>query len=219
MPAPSDMTDILASWGDRDAGPMNGESGRRLAEHLLRIVARQPAPASICDLGCGNGYLAARMARLGHRVLGVDASHRLLQLAEAHNRPGNVEYRYGMFGPELSGELAATPFDLVVSSDVIEHLYRPMSLIETAAAILKPGGRLIICTPYHGYLKNVAISVLGQWDAHHGVMWDGGHIKFFSPATLAAVVRRGFRIDGFEYYGRLPWLWKNMICLATKPGQ
>ena len=35
--------------------------------------------------------------------------------------------------------------------------------------------------------------------------------------TLAATVGRKFHIDGFEYYGRVPWLWKNMICMATKP--
>jgi 2-polyprenyl-6-hydroxyphenyl methylase/3-demethylubiquinone-9 3-methyltransferase len=88
-------------------------------------------------------------------------------------------------------------------------------LIETAVALLKPGGYLIVGTPYHGYLKNLAISVLNKWDAHHGVHWDGGHIKFFSERTLGELVlQHDFQQVTFHFYGRLPWLWKHMICTA-----
>jgi len=207
---------VLAEWGEAEAGPMNGESGRLLAEQLVRIVAGISPRASICDLGCGNGYLASRLAPLGGRIVGVDASQRLLRVAREHYQSDRIEFRQGLFGEELAASLAGHPFDLVVSCDVVEHLYHPMSLIDTADRILKPGGRLVIGTPYHGYLKNVAISVLGRWDAHHTVHWDGGHVKFFSRATLATLVSRRFDIDRFEYYGRVPWLWKNMICIATK---
>jgi 2-polyprenyl-3-methyl-5-hydroxy-6-metoxy-1,4-benzoquinol methylase len=217
MAAGHDVAPVLARWGDDDAGPMNGESGRKLAERVLGIVQREPAGLSVCDLGCGNGFLAAMVAALGHHVVGIDASERLLALARAHHQHPGTEYRHGLFGPELTRDLARRPFDLVLSIDVIEHLYTPSILIETAAEILKPGGRFVVCTPYHGYLKNLAVSALGHWDAHHSVAWDGGHIKFFSVRTLSAMVERRFAIDRFEYHGRLPWLWKNMICIATKP--
>lgn len=217
MPAGHDVASVLARWGHDGTGPMNGESGRKLTERVLDIVKREPAGLSVCDLGCGNGFLAARVAALGHHVVGIDASERLLEDARAHYQHPRTEYRYGLFGPELTRELATRPFDLVLSIDVIEHLYTPRILIETAAEILKPGGRFVVCTPYHGYLKNLAVSASGHWDAHHSVAWDGGHIKFFSVRTLSAMVETRFAIDRFEYYGRLPWLWKNMICIATKP--
>jgi hypothetical protein len=38
---------------------------------------------------------------------------------------------------------------------------------------------LIITTPYHGYLKNIALSVSVKFDHHVNPLWDGGHIKFF----------------------------------------
>ena len=90
-------------------------------------------------------------------------------------------------------------------------------MLETVVTLLKPGGYLIIGTPYQGYLKNLALSILDGWDAHHTVAWDGGHIKFFSVKTLSTLVaRHGFELMAFHYLGRAPWLWKNMICFAKK---
>jgi SAM-dependent methyltransferase len=213
-----DVAEVLADWGTGTPGSMNGESGRALTEAVVRLIQRQAGVKTICDLGCGNGFLASKLGPLGYQVVGVDASQRLLRVADAHYRSDTVRFRCGLFGPELARQLAAEgPFDLVVSIDVVEHLYRPKTLIETIDRILKPGGRAIVCTPYHGYLKNLAISVVGGWDTHHGVHWDGGHVKFFSVATLTALMEEHLVVEGMEYFGRLPWLWKNMICLGRKP--
>lgn len=98
---------------------------------------------------------------------------------------------------------------------MIEHLDSPAGLVETAVALLKPGGYLIVGAPYHDYLKNLAISILNKWDVHHGVHWDGGHIKFFSKRTLRELVlRNGFQETTIHCYGQLPWLWKHIICAA-----
>lgn len=208
---------MLASWGDRGPGPHNGEIGRRLSERVTAVIQRQPSVSRVCDLGCGNGFLASQLGRHGYCVVGVDASARLLEIARTHYQSDTVEFRHATFGPPLAAALTADGlFDLVVSVDVIEHLYRPKTLIETAAAILKPGGCLVLCTPYHGYFKNVAISALGRWDAHHHVHFDGGHIKFFSVPTLANMLDGPFAVRGVEYYGRFPGFWKNMICIATR---
>ena len=87
-----------------------------------------------------------------------------------------------------------------------------------AFSIMKPGGSLIISTPYHGYIKNLAISVIGQWDRHFTVEWDGGHIKFFSQKTISKMASEagfvGFDIQGV---GRIPMLWKSMVVIARKP--
>jgi len=48
------------------------------------------------------------------------------------------------------------------------HRARPHTaeFVDTLRRLLKPGGRLVLTTPYHGYVKNLAIAVLGRWDAH-----------------------------------------------------
>ena len=214
---PSDEQQVLRHWGDASADPMNGESGRALADRMIDVVAGIQGVSTVCDLGCGNGHLAARLAARGYSVVAVDASERLLSLARQHNASDRIEYCHALIGPALVDQVSQRRrFDLVVSVDVIEHLYRPTTLIETAHGLLRPGGALVVCTPYHGYLKNLAISLLGGWDSHHGVHWDGGHIKFFSVPTLRALVASRFEVQRFEYFGRISGFWKNMICIAAK---
>ena len=154
---------------------------------------------------------------IGHglQVLGVDASESGITIASK---------RWGQVGKFLCETIDANlplnvqeTFDLVVSSDVIEHLYRPRELLECAMSMLRPNGWLIIGTPYHGYFKNLGLSLLDRWDAHHGVHWDGGHIKFFSVQSLSQmVVAAGFDVHHIRFFGRIPLLWKNMICIAKK---
>ena len=106
---------------------------------------------------------------------------------------------------------------VIISSDAIEHFYRPGDLVEAAVSLLKADGQVLLGTPYHGYLKNLVLSVTGKMDAHFTALWDAGHIKFFSVKTLSQlVVSHGLTDLSFSFYGRAPWLWKNMICHARK---
>jgi hypothetical protein len=81
---------------------------------------------------------------------------------------------------------------------------------------LMGGGAIIISTPYHGYLKNLALSVFNHWDKHHTPLWDGGHIKFWSKRTLTVLLEeQGFKVEKIIGVGRLPYLWKSMVLMAT----
>ena len=100
--------------------------------------------------------------------------------------------------------------------DVIEHLFYPKELVRSARRCLKPGGRLILSTPYHGYLKNIALSVSGKMDKHFTCLWDGGHIKFFSVATLKELLEsEQYKDIQFTFAGRFPYFWKAMLCSST----
>jgi len=109
------------------------------------------------------------------------------------------------------------PVDCVLALEVIEHLFYPKILFQKSLKLLKPNGRLIISTPYHGYVKNICLSLINGWDLHFGVDWDGGHIKFFSKTSLGRMAQQaGF--SNLHYYGvgRVPWVWKSMIMVVTK---
>ena len=202
-------------WHTEGAG--NGVSGEKLTEVFVSLVTKIEGVRSICDLGCGNGHIAGRLASLRYEVTGIDASHSGIQIAQRTYPSAN--FIEGLIDARI-GSLGLSAFDLVISSDVIEHLYRPSDLLEAAFSLLKQRGHLLLGTPYHGYLKNLALAVTGRMDAHFSALHDGGHIKFFSVDTLSRLMtRHSFEDLSFSFYGRAPWLWKNMICHARKPAQ
>jgi len=172
----------------------------------------------ILDLGCGNGYVAAQIAALGHTVSGVDVSSDGITIARA-SFPRVLYHADSLYDDDLA-EKIKVPVDCVISLEVVEHLFFPRKLFEQSHRLLVNGGSLIISTPYHGYLKNLALSVTNGWDRHFGVDWDGGHIKFFSEVTLARMASSAcFNDIRFLKVGRFPGLWKSMIMIATKSGE
>lgn len=177
----------------------------------VREIVGRLAPTSILDAGCGNGALAGALAADGYSVIGVDAD--ASGIAAARRLFPAVEFKRGKFD-----EMPPGSFDVVVSTEVIEHLYAPHELAEYAFAALKPGGHFIISTPYHGFAKNLALSLVNGWDNHFTAHWCGGHIKFFSRKTLSTLLREaGFEGTDFRGVGRLPYLWMSMIVVARRP--
>jgi 2-polyprenyl-3-methyl-5-hydroxy-6-metoxy-1,4-benzoquinol methylase len=209
------MSTIYREFEWQSAAPANGDSGAGLAQALVRIISGLKGVERICDLGCGNGYLAGQLAKMKYDVTGVDASQSGIEIARlTYSAPTFICSELDRGLQEKAG---SESFDLVISSDVIEHLYRPANLLDAASLLLKPKGQILIGTPYHGFLKNLVLSMAGRMDAHFCALDDGGHIKFFSVRTLSSLVQaRGFDELSFNFYGRGPWLWKNMICRARK---
>ncbi len=182
--------------------------------HVLRMLAATGAKR-VLDLGCGNGAFAAAMAARGYDVTGCDADRGGVEIA----RGAYPLVRFHVLGVDDDPAGLGATFDAVVSTEVIEHLARPRALPRFAASVLKPGGWLIVSTPYHGWLKNVLIAATGHWDDHHMVANDHGHVKFFSRRTLTeAVEAGGFDVTAFAGAGRLPYLWKSMLIAARKRG-
>ena len=98
---------------------------------------------------------------------------------------------------ELLPALRKIHFRTVISKEVIEHLHSPRTFAAFVRSILEAngGGRFILTTPYHGYLKNLSIALAGKADRHYSALWEGGHIKFWSRRTLAILLREA----GFTY--------------------
>jgi 2-polyprenyl-6-hydroxyphenyl methylase/3-demethylubiquinone-9 3-methyltransferase len=109
-------------------------------------------------------------------------------------------------------------FPVVLSLEVVEHVYAPRHYARTLYELVAGGGTAIISTPYHGYWKNLAMAVSGRMDKHFTALWDNGHIKFWSIATLSELLREAGFVDiRFERVGRIPALAKSMIAIARKP--
>jgi len=183
------------------------------ASYLHAAVAEEAlrrGVSTILDAGCGNGQLVAFLRGLGYEAVGIDGDEGGIQVAR-EQYPG-VRFDVGLFGDAPPGQ-----FDMVCSTEVVEHLYAPHELARYCYEALKPGGALVISTPYHGYLKNLALALVDGWDAHFTANWHGGHIKFWSRKTLSKLLEgAGFRIEAFKGAGRYPFLWKSMIIIACR---
>lgn len=181
-------------------------------ERLLELnVAKN---SKLLDLGCGNGYFARRLAERGFRAQGVDLSASGILLA-AKSHP-EVPFFLGSAGELLESDPSL--FDVVVSVEVIEHCPSTQAFCAELAACLRPGGSAILSTPYHGYLKNLLIALLGRSDQHYNPLWDGGHLKFFSARTLSRALQdAGLQVRSIDYVGRVPLVAKSMLVHAIKP--
>jgi len=168
----------------------------------------------IIDVGCGNGFLAGQLLARGYNVTGLDASKTGIKQARIKHPQGIFEVAsvYDNLDEKFGND-----WDIVISSEVVEHLYDPRLYASNISKLLKPNGVLLISTPYHGYFKNIALALAGAWDKHLTVLWDGGHIKFWSYCTLKKLLHEsGFGKFTFQGAGRMPWLWKSMVITARK---
>lgn len=169
----------------------------------------------VLDVGCGNGYWAGWFVERGCQVVGLDPSPSGIRVAR-EAVPG-ARFEETIVSTDTLSQLNEEPFDLVVSFEVVEHVYSPKTWALGCLTALKPGGTLVCSTPYHGYLKNLGIAIFGKWDHHHQPMNEGGHIKFWSVPTLTRQLNEvGFRDVQFRGAGRYPWLWKSMVLSARK---
>jgi 2-polyprenyl-3-methyl-5-hydroxy-6-metoxy-1,4-benzoquinol methylase len=169
----------------------------------------------VCDIGAGNGALVGMLSSIGYEAAGIEYDKNGVAIAKK-NYPSVNFYNLGVQddpAPVLQSEAAL--FDAVVSTEVVEHLFSPHLLPVFAGKLLRKQGYLVVSTPYHGYLKNIALAIFNKWDSHHAPLWHGGHIKFWSRKTLTRLLEEnGFKVIEFRGAGRLPWLWKSMILVA-----
>jgi|Wag4MinimDraft_19_1082662.scaffolds.fasta_scaffold01588_2 2-polyprenyl-3-methyl-5-hydroxy-6-metoxy-1,4-benzoquinol methylase len=207
------VSPVLTHYGWKASTPPDSQD--YLSPLLLSILQNEP-PGRILDLGCGNGALCRLLNSQGIDVVGMEPDADGVCIAR-EQLPSISFYQIGVDDDPCSITAVEGLFDAVVSTEVIEHLYSPHLLPSFARCSLKPGGLLIVTTPYHGYLKNIFLSLAGKWDHHHTALWHGGHIKFWSRATLTKLLEtNGFVVERFHGVGRLPWLWKSMILVARR---
>ncbi len=185
--------------------------------YLLPVVERilgAPKERMIFEVGFGNGAAADYFCRKGFRVAGIEPSAEGVARARAAF-PHLPDLQQGSIydaSPERFGR-----FPIVLSLEVIEHLYAPRKFVAACRSLCLPGGVLIVSTPYHGYLKNLAVAAFGKSDRHYDPLWDHGHIKFWSARTLSRLLSEGGfgQVELFRAGRIAPWA-KSMVAAARR---
>ena len=187
------------------------DRGRRQAQMLAAALEQRPGPQRIVDVGCGDGSATHLVKRLDPRntVIGVDWSAMALVQARARGLlviQGGVDAA-GLPLPDASA-------DVVVMSELIEHLVDTDAAVEEARRILRPGGILLLSTPNLAAWFNRGLVGLGIQPVFSEVSLRGiygrpgsqvvGHLHMFTKRALTEFLTdRGFtceRVMGAPYH-------------------
>jgi 2-polyprenyl-3-methyl-5-hydroxy-6-metoxy-1,4-benzoquinol methylase len=152
----------------------------------LELLGDPPRPgARLLDVGCGPGLFIRAAAERGWAGEGVEVSAGLA--AYARNIAG-VPVREETIE---SAALSDGAYDAVVLLDVLEHVREPGAVLEKAARILRPGGKLIVGTPDFRSLSRL---ILGR---NWAVLSPAEHLFYFTAPTLARILEgAGFEVRG-----------------------
>jgi 2-polyprenyl-6-hydroxyphenyl methylase / 3-demethylubiquinone-9 3-methyltransferase len=206
-----------------------------LRDEMIRLFGRRQAGAgglrplqglSLLDVGCGGGLIAEPLARMGACVTGLDPAVENIEAARRHaaGQSLDIDYRAGRV-EELAAEGLA--FDAVVSLEVVEHVPDASAFLAACAALVRPGGLLLLST-LNRTLKAYLLAIVGgeyvlRWLPVGTHRWE----RFITPDELS----RYLRAAGLEaptvrglVYNPLADVWSlgadtdvNYLASARKP--
>lgn len=171
----------------------------------LRVGVR--AGDRVLDLGCGDGRFTAELARMGARPVGVDIAQAALNRARA--RHPEHDFRQAPIDGPLP--LDDVSFDVVWSSEVIEHVADTARWLSEVRRVLVPRGRLLLTTPSHGRLR-VALNGI---EAFSDPLGD--HLHLYTRASLRALLAEfGFDEISVRTAGGPPFLRRLLLARAVR---
>ena len=175
---------LAQSWWD-PAGP--SKPLHELNPVRLRYIDRAAGLSETValDVGCGGGILAEAMARGGARVLGIDLSPAVLDVAELHALESNVAVEYRAIAAEDLALEQPGAFDLVTCMEMLEHVPDPKASIAALATLVKPGGSVIVSTLNRKAMAFAVAIVGAEYIARMLPRGTHEYLKFIRPSELA----------------------------------
>lgn len=179
---------------------------------IVRKLITSLSGLTFLDYGCGSGKLLSEVSRIcpKNNYLGVDVSESGIKRAK--KRFPKAKYLLTQDGEKL--KIKNDSIDFILAADVIEHVYDVNTLLDEFYRILKPGGKILITTPFHGLIKNLIIVIVG-----FDKVFDptGPHIRFFTKKSLAKLlISRKFNVIETGFFGRFYPIYRGMYFLAKK---
>jgi len=154
----------------------------------------------ILDVGCATGYLGASAKKNGNSVYGIEISEIAIEKAREVLDgvvEGNIE--------EMEIPYPEEYFDIIICSDVLEHLFDPQEVLLKLRRHLKKSGKLMISVPNVAHYSIRWMLMKGNWEYKAFGLMDYGHLRFFTKKTMSHLLEAsGYRIKEISPYISLP---------------
>jgi 2-polyprenyl-3-methyl-5-hydroxy-6-metoxy-1,4-benzoquinol methylase len=147
------------------------------------ILQRLPADAHrVLEFGYGSGATgaAAKARQPGLEWVGIE----LFPAAAAEARQV-LDKVYEGDVASLAGQDLGAPYDVIVASEVLEHLVEPWAVVNTLAQMLRPGGLFLASSPNVANKDLVADLLRGRFDYQAQGVMDQTHLRWFTPRSFA----------------------------------
>ncbi len=158
---------------------------RDLAAEHFGAKGKPLAGLAVLDLGCGGGLVSAPLTRMGAKVTAIDASEEAIGAARAYASQAGLDIDFRCTTAEALVEKGAK-FDVVAALEIVEHVADVNVFLTAAAALVKPGGLLVLST-INRTPKAHALAIVG---AERILKWapEGAHDyeKLVTPEEVRA---------------------------------
>jgi 2-polyprenyl-3-methyl-5-hydroxy-6-metoxy-1,4-benzoquinol methylase len=180
------------------------EFSRRLRDYVLSLCDMKPG-SRILDVGSGSGWVARQLVAKGRKVVSVDLSQRNLERIKSTMSRENADF---VLADAYHLPFRKGLFDLVVVSEVLEHLNSPAACLREFERILAPGGRVIASTPYKEKIQYyLCIHCNKKTPAN-------AHLHSFDEHSLASLFRsQNFSRIRFQKFGNKVMLFARIYYL------
>ncbi|MHC4398799.1 MAG: class I SAM-dependent methyltransferase [Planctomycetota bacterium] len=173
-------------WANnRSIRPIYARRYRFIRDCIERARARLGERLRLLDAGCGDGYWLARLEEIpGLALCGVDYNE--LRLSRARQVAPEADLRHG----DLKAFGADEPFDVVLLSQVVEHVEDDVELLRAVYHMVVPEGVVILGTPNEGS------GLQQRWLRRKNRLAQTDHVHFYTEDEIRGKIHEaGFVID------------------------
>lgn len=193
------------------------DTQRRVETLVDDFLGRQRLSGrKVLDVGCGLGFFSKRLSELGARVTACDLGAELLRQTAGR---ANCETVLAD-AMNLVDSFAPDSFDVVVSSECIEHTPDPYGAVRQMIKVLKPGGYVSISTPnivWWPVVKVATIAGLRPFDGLENFSTWRGLRKTLRDQGVEIVEERGLHLFPFQLGLDRASTWIDRNCQFMKP--
>ncbi|BES93529.1 Nodulation protein S (NodS) [Nesidiocoris tenuis] len=159
----------------------------------------------ILDVGCGGGFFSVPLSRLGADVTGIDPTHELVQVARAYVEKNLPEAKIKFENSTIEEHAASNgdKYDVLVCSEVIEHVSAKESFVKSCVSTVKPGGSLFYTTISQTFLAWFLAIIVAENIIRLPPKGTHQYEKLITPRDLTRILEgagsRVLTINGMQY--------------------